>query len=90
MCRLFDPVILHLVAYSKEIAKQREKTQGQGGYPQYWLYFEKTGNELMTDKGNQLNKFGLDMTWNTGQPPQITLEMNIYWNKTVSRYTVVF
>lgn len=58
MCRLFDPVILHLVAYSKEIAKQREKTQGQGGYPQYWLYFEKTGNELMTDKGNQLHKFG--------------------------------
>lgn len=84
---LFDLLILHLVAYSKDIIRPIAKDLGSGMLSIVLVITgKKNGNKLMINRGKWLNKFSSVMDWSIFQLAQIILGMNSYWNKNVSRY----
>ena len=83
---LFDLLILHLVAYSKDIIRPVAIDLGLWMLSIIGYNWKKNGNKLMINWGKWLNKFSSVMDWSIFQRAQIILGMNSYWNKNVSKY----
>ena len=83
---LFDLLILHLVAYSKDIIRPVAIDLGLWMLSIIGYNWKKNGNKLMINWGKWLNKFSSVMVWSIFKRAQIILGMNSYWNKNVSKY----